>query len=750
MIPKGVPLRRSSGRHRGRRLLPVLLAAGLAAARPGAAQHDKPFLTLEALAVSEPLQVDGRLDEEVWSRAQVGSGFTQREKPEQPATEPTEVLVVYTPATLYIGLRCFDSHPEQIVAKEMERDGRLFRDDSVIVVLDTFHDHRNSYFMEVNPTGAILDALSTEEGRSLNSDWDGVWTAAAKITADGWTAEMAIPFSTLRFDPSLDTWGFNVRRLVARKAEQSYWVQVGRDASLLRMSRAGHLTGLKGLEAGLNLQLKPFAVGSRTEFNLTGLENDRSDLGLDLKWGITRGLALDLTYNTDFAEAEADDQQVNLTRFSLFFDEKREFFLENAGIFEFVPPSQIGGTPPLEIFFSRKIGIAESGVPVPMQWGARLTGRAGDWSIGLLDASTEPLDQPTSGVLGGVPEDNWGVVRVKRNVGERSAVGMIFTNRDSRDLGTNQVYGLDANLNPLPKLNVNTFFAVSRSSNPFVDSIGVVDAHSDEAGGASMVWNGQDWLWAMEAMEIGDSFDPQVGFLLRNGVRRYAPTLAFKPRPKVPNLRSLLLDAQAEIITDLDDRLETFVTRLDFFGFILQSEDQVQSFIDINRERLVEPFAIRPGIVIPPGEYDFNDYGVTYTTNPYRRAFVTGSVLTGQFYDGERFSNVITLGWRASRYFRAETRWTRDEVDLPAGSFTANVWRQRLSLSPTPRLSTNAFIQYNDTANLLSLNLRFNWIYKPGSDIFLVYNHNWIAPGLSDLGTRERQAILKFTYLLSL
>jgi hypothetical protein len=731
----------------------IVLAAGLFAAgllaRPAVAQHDMPFSTVEALVVSDPLQVDGRLDEEAWSRAQVASGFTQREKPEEPATEPTEFMVVYTPTMLYIGFRCFDSEPDQIVAKELERDGRLFRDDAVIVVIDTFHDHRNSYFLEVNPAGAILDALSSEEGRSLNSDWDGVWTAAARITPEGWTAEMAIPFSTLRFDPGTDTWGFNVRRLVARKAEQSYWVQVGRDASLVRMSRAGHLTGLNGLESGLNLQLKPFAVSSRTEFDVTGLDDGRSDLGLDLKWGITRGLALDLTYNTDFAEAEADDQQVNLTRFSLFLDEKREFFLENAGIFEFVPPSQIGGTP-LELFFSRRIGIADNGVPVPIRWGARVTGRVGDWSLGVLNASTDFLDQQSSGFVGGLPEDNWGVVRVKRNVGERSAVGMIFTNRDQEGVGTNQVYGLDANLNPLPKLNVNTFFASSRSSNPFVDDIGVVDDKSDEAGGATVVWTGQDWLWAMEAMEIGDSFDPQVGFLLRNGIRRYAPTVSYKPRPKLGNVRSLLLDAQAEIITDMDDRLETFSTRLDFFGFILDSEDQFQAFVDINRERLLEPFAIQAGIVIPPGEYDFNDYGINYTTNPYRRVVVTGSVLTGQFFDGERFSNVITVGLRPSRYFRAETRWTRDEVDLPAGSFIANVWRQRLSVSPTPRLAANAFIQYNDTADLISLNLRLNWIYKPGADIFLVYNHNWIAPGLTDRTSRERQAILKFTYLLSL
>jgi hypothetical protein len=712
------------------------------AARPGVAQHGKPSSSLEALAISEPMKIDGRLDEEVWSRAAVASGFTQREKPTEPATERTEFMVVYTPTTLYIGLRCFDSHPERIVAKEMEHDGRLFRDDSVIVMLDTFHDHRNAYFLEVNPNGAILDALSTDEGRDLNSDWNGVWTAAARITPEGWTAEMAIPFSTLRFDPGSDSWGFNVRRLIARKAEQSYWVQVGRDATLLRMSRAGHLTGLHGLEPGLNLRFKPFAVGSRSEFNTTGVTTDKSRLGLDVKWGIARGLALDLTYNTDFAEVESDDQQVNLTRFSLFLKEKREFFLENTGIFEFVPPSQIGGTPPLKLFFSRRVGIAANGFPVPIQWGARLTGRAGDWSIGLLDASTQALGPGTSGVAGGIEAANWGVVRVKHNIGERSSVGMIFTSSDRNGGDSNQVFGLDANLNPLPKLNINTFYSVSH------DSVSHEPGVSDHAGGGSLIWNGQDWVWALEAMEIGQDFDPQVGFLLRSGIRRYAPTLIYKPRPPIPGVRSLLLDVQAQAITDLNNTMQSFSSRFDLFGFVLNSEDQAQAFVDVNRERLEAPFAIRPKIVIPVGRYDFNDYGVTYATNPYRRVFLTGSLLEGQFYDGDRFSSAATLGLRLSRFFRAETTWTRDEVKLAEGSFTANVWRERLSLSFTPNVATNAFVQYNDTTQLVSLNLRFNWMYKPGANVFVVYNQNWIAPSVGNLTTRERQAILKFTYLL--
>jgi hypothetical protein len=405
-----------------------------------------------------------------------------------------------------------------------------------------------------------------------------------------------------------------------------------------------------------------------------------------------------------------------------------------------VPPTQLGGTPPLKLFFSRRIGIAPNGLPVPIHWGTRLTGRAGEWSIGLLDVETEPLGQSRSGIVDGIPGANWGIVRLKRNVGERSSVGMIFTNVDEDGGEGNQVYGLDADLNPLPKLNINTFYAASKDP-------GV----SDWAGGASAVYSGQDWLWSMETMQVGEQFNPEAGFLLRSGIRRYAPTLTYKPRPKIKGLRNLQFDLLAEIDTDLDDHLETFAGRFDLAGFVLDREDQASLFVDVNRERLDEFFVIRPGIGIPPGEYDFADFGLSYATSPTRQNFYSsGSVTNGQFYDGNRLSSVLTVGLRPSRHFRAETRWSRDDVDLPAGSFTANVWRERLSLSLTPTLSTNAFIQYNDSAELLSLNLRFNWIYRPGADLFLVFNENWTAPSLGNVRPRERQLILKFTYLLEI
>ena len=395
--------------------------------------HESPSTMprLEALPVSEAIEIDGRLDEPVWSEAEVATDFVQREPDVfEPATEKTEIRIVYTPRMLYIGVRAFDSRPEEIVAREMGRDAALMRDDSIVFLLDTFHDHRNAYFFETNPTGSRTDGYVTDEGQDFSIEWDGVWWAAAQIDSEGWTAEIGIPFSTLRFDPKVDSWGLNVRRLVRRRNETVFWSPIGLDAELFRISRAGHLGGLTGLQQGLNLNIKPFVTGSTGESEENGAEND-VDPGLDVKWGLTKGTSLDLTVNTDFAETEVDELQLNLTRFPLFFPEKREFFLENAGIFEFgTPPVRRG--PLFRLFFSRRIGISEEeGEEVPMDWGVRLSGKEGNWSLGFLDAQTGELVTDEESV----PKNNWAVARVKRNVGGRSTVGVMATRRhaDSED-----------------------------------------------------------------------------------------------------------------------------------------------------------------------------------------------------------------------------------------------------------------------------------------------------------------------------
>jgi len=715
-----------------------------AAAQPPGATPLPPRPSLAALAIDHPIKVDGLLDDEAWQQADVAGNFTQREpKPGQPATEPTEIRVVYTSTTLYVGIHALAADPGAIVGEEMQRDGALFRDDSVLVLLDTFNDNRNSYFFEVNPNGAFTDALVTDEGRDFNIQWDAVWRAVARRTDDGWSAEMEIPFATLRFDPAKDTWGLNVRRLIRHKNEEVFWAPVPLEANLFRVSLSGDLTNIRGPEPGLNLRVKPFAVGSASQLETPAGtdEEEEGDLGLDVKWGITRTMTLDLTYNTDFAEVEVDDQLINLTRFSLFLPEKRDFFLENAGIFEFgvSPP----GTPFLKPFFSRRIGISPFGTIVPIDWGARLTGRAGPWSLGLIDVQTDNFDLA---VFGEQPEDNWGVVRVKRNLGHRSNVGFIATNRDQEGVGTNRVLGLDTDFKPNQNTRLAAFYTLSETDKTLLPG----DRGDDWAAGAQALWQGPTQFYAFDFLQIGEEYRPESGFLLRSNIRRYVPRFYLTPRPAAPGrVRNYNFGVTGDIITDLDDETQTIQVGGDLFGVTLQSQDTFTLFGNYALDRVPSTFFIGD-VPVLPGEYQFNNAGISYATNNSRRLAVDGYVLSGSYYGGDRLSSSITLGVRASRYVRSDTTWSYDDIELPEGRFTSHIIRQRLGLSFSPTLFTNTYIQYNDAAELLNLNLRFNWLYRPGSDLFLVFNQNWHAPSLSDLSTADRQVIVKFTYLIEL
>jgi hypothetical protein len=549
--------------------------------------------------------------------------------------------------------------------------------------------------------------------------------------------EIGIPFSTLRFERGHPTWGLNVRRLIRRKNEEVYWSPIPLEANLFRVSMAGSLTGLEGVTPGLNLRLKPFAVGTDSELSNTVVApaEDGAEVGLDVKWGITRNVSLDLTYNTDFAETEVDAQRVNLTQFSLFFPEKRDFFLENAGIFEFGFPSPIG-PPLLKPFFSRRIGISPLGTPVPVEWGGRLTGRSGPWSFGLLDVQTDRVDLGQGTV---VPEDNWGVARVTRNVGRRSAVGMIFTNRDTEGGAESRVYGLDANFNPSRRLNLSGFLTQSDDSDR--------SGGEDWAAGARSAWQGPIWGWGFDALQIGDDYNPEAGFLLRRGVRRYTPRFSYEPRPAEGIVRNYHYSMLVDVFTDLHDHTESVLATADLFGVRFQTEDEVSLFAQHRYERLEAPFGIAPGVVIAPGSFDFTAAGVEFATNSSRPLALDGAVLAGGFFTGDILDSVLNLGWRASRHLRSDTTLVYTDVDLPEGAFDFAIVRQRLGVAFTPNLATNAFVQYNDFSERLSLNLRFNWIYRPGSDIFIVFNQNWSAPSFNDLSSEDRAVILKFTYL---
>jgi len=724
----------------------LLLAMLPAAAQPPAAGSAPsplpPRPRVTALAISTPVHVDGVLDEDVWQQAEPANHFTQREPATgAPATDDTVVKIAYTHSTLYIAIQAFTNGPENVVANEMQRDSQLYRDDSVIILLDTFHDHRNAFWFETNANGSRTDALVTDEGRDFNVQWDGVWDVAARRNHEGWAAEIAIPFASLRFDPKLDTWGFNIRRLIRYRGEEAYWASMPLEGNPFRISWAGELTGIHPPPPSLNLRLKPFGIAQSSTLNTpTGkINNDREDAGLDVKWGLSRNLALDLTYNTDFADTEVDDQQINLTRFSLFFPEKREFFLENYGIFEFGFNSP--GTPLLKPFFSRRLGISAAGTVVPIDWGARLTGREGPWSIGLLDVQTR---HSTIAPGFNEPEDNWGVVRIKRNIGDRSTVGLIATNRDANGGDTNRVFGLDTSLYATDQLSFSGFYTASDDPGPSRGQGG------SWAGGARAAWAGPIWNWSFDAVQVGEDYDPQSGFLLRSGIRRCYPNVAFEPRPQIAGVRNLHFGFSADLVTDLNNRIESRSLSADIAGIRFHSEDQLTLFVDSNFDRVPAAFRIGPGVTINAGEYSFNDAGISYSTNNSRWLSASGYIFKGDYYDGKRLSSFTDVIVRASRNLRFDTIWQRDDLDLPGGSFISNIIRERIGISLTPNLSTNAYVQYNDLGDLLSLNLRLNWTYRPGSDIYLIFNQNWQAPSLGDLAVRDRAVILKLTYLLQL
>ena len=729
-------------------------ATGIQEAAPGA---ERP--TMAATRVDQAPTVDGDLSDRAWQESEVGTDFMQHEPLDGvPATEQTELRVVFTDSTIYFGITALDANPDAIIAKEMERDSRIFQDDSILLLLDTFHDQRNAYAFETNLNGARADTLVTDEGRDLNLEWDGIWSVASRRTAFGWVAEIAIPISTLRFDPAAPAWGFNVQRYIAHKREMTHWSGLPREVSVLgqvgsqiqpvhRISMAGELTGLTGLAQSAQLQIKPFVIGDVSED--PRLEADPitdGDGGLDLKWGVTRSLALDLTYNTDFAEVEVDEQQTNLTRFSLYFPEKRDFFLENAGIFDFGPPHREFFRPPvLKAFFSRRVGL-DDGRQVPIDWGARLTGRLGGWNIGVLRVATAGIDRDD----GNLPANAFTVARLKRNLGRRSTIGAIVTEAAPDNEDANRVVGLDFNYKPTTKFGVGGFWTGSGlSEDPEDTGVGASADAGDAAYGVNIDYQGRALTMSMDAEEIEENYQPAAGFLLRKNVRHLNPRFQWLPRIERGLVRSWFTEVRYDYYETLDEgELESGRFEISPLGMRMTTEDRWRLAYVGEEENLVEPFEIASGIVIPAGRYEFDGLELAMFSNQSRLLGVRGLFGWGDFYDGTRTSVRLTFGVRASKHVQTESLWVYNDVELPQGAFDIGLFSQRVDFTFTPNLRLNTIVQYNDDTEDLGLNVRLHWIYKPGSDLFVVYNENWMEGDLRQRLSTHRQIAVKFTYLI--
>ncbi len=751
---------------RPKQITPALALAFVAAGPATGIQEAAPAAerpTLAATRVDQGPNVDGDLSDRAWQASEVGTDFMQHEPLDGvPATEQTEVRVVFTDSTIYFGITAFDANPDAIIAKEMERDSRIYQDDSILLLLDTFHDRRNAYAFETNLNGARTDTLVTDEGRDLNLEWDGIWSVAARRTAFGWAAEIAIPISTLRFDPAAPAWGFNVQRYIAHKREMTHWSGLPREVGVLgqvgsevqpvhRVSMAGELTGLTGLSQSAQLQIKPYLIGDVSEDPRLDLDPATDgDYGLDLKWGVTRSLALDLTYNTDFAEVEVDELQTNLTRFSLYFPEKRDFFLENAGIFDFGPPHRRFYEPPvLKAFFSRRVGL-DAGRQVPIDWGARLTGRMGGWDIGVLRVATAGLERDDDAL----PPNAFTVARLKRNVGERSSVGAMLTEAAPDGELANRVAGVDFVYKPTSKVILGGFWSSSGiSEEPSASSENEAEAGSSDAGesayGLNFDYQGRALTVFLDAQEIEEDYDPKAGFLLRRNVRHLNPQLQWLPRIERGFVRSWFTEVLVDYYETLDGgELETQRIEISPIGVRMTTEDRWRMGYVHETENLVEPFEVSPGVVIPPGRYEFATVEAASFTNQSRLFGLRGRISIGDFYNGTQNSGRVSFTLRLSKNLQTETRWVYNDVELPQGAFDVGLYSQLVNFTFTPNLRLNTIIQYNDHSGDLGTNIRLHWIYKPGSDLFVVYNENWMAEDLRYRQSTHRQIAVKFTYLI--
>ncbi|UCC72946.1 MAG: carbohydrate binding family 9 domain-containing protein [Gemmatimonadota bacterium] len=723
-------------------------------ATPAAAQSDRQdgsgrdVPTLRALRIEGGLELrlDGALDEPAWQDVDRISGFRQQEPLEgEPATEDTEVRVLYDGEYLYIGVRAFDSEPDRIVGRQLERDASLGvsrfgpsgSDDAVEIILDTFHDRRNAYYFATNPQGVLVDGLITDESHDADLNWDAVWDVRAEKTPEGWTAEFQIPLRSIRFpgQNGEQVWGFNVQRVVARKNEQSLWTAWSREnEGLTRVSRAGELTGLESLPGGLDLYVKPYVLGEAGRDYVEQPAGDvdlDGDIGLDAKLGLASGLVLDLTLNTDFAQVEADDEQIDLTRFRLFFPEKREFFLENAGIFQFGTEGFGHWAPDILLFFSRRIGLAE-GQTVPILGGARLTGRAGRQTIGLLNVVTGEEESL------GAPLTNFAVGRVKRDVGQRSYIGAIVTSRLEEGGVHNLTGGVDWNLWLSGPMVFEGFYARSSDSRP--------DTGDDYSWRATLDYTG-DWLgWRVEHLEIGPEMEPGIGFIRRDDVAKTSGSLRLTPRPPIDGLRKIDIRNELEYVASAATRKKQDRRWEISISPELDSGDELDFEVSYQFQRLDEPDTIFSGVGVPRGDYEDWYYRVELSTSRARPVSVELGGGGGDFWDGDRWHVGGELAFD-SPHIGFALGYEHNDVDVPGGAFTTDLVRGRVKLAANTRLFGNALVQYNSQTGAFSANLRINWIHRPGSDLFIVFNERRDIVG-STWNPESRAFIVKLTYLI--
>jgi uncharacterized protein DUF5916/cellulose/xylan binding protein with CBM9 domain len=726
------------------------------------AVHGRPAIT--AVRTSTRPQLDGLLDEASWQAAEPASGFTQSEPYEgRPATEKTEIKLLYDDDNLYVGVYCHDEPSANIVVNSLKKDFPNTNTDTFEVILDTFQDTRNGYLFITNAEGAKRDEQVTDEGRTRNADWDTVWDVRSHMNGDGWTAEMVIPFKSLSFDEtrSEQVWGVNFSRRIRRKNEIDMWAPIPRRYDLTRLSLAGSLQGLEEIHRGRNLRVKPFVVGEVDKFFTRDHVVSKSKQGVDLKYSVTPSLTLDLTANTDFSQVEVDEQQVNLTRFSLFFPEKREFFLENDGMFQFGDiPGERGPNRSKEtqLFFSRRIGLSDDGTPIPIWGGGRLSGKIGKYSLGFLEMQTKDhykfvTDKSGALVRQTVQGDNFGVLRVKRNILANSDIGGIFINRQaSQGHDYNRTAGADANIRIHEYYTVNAFVAKTMTD-------GLKD--KDLADKVTFLFRNNLWKVHTVWTDLQENFNPEVGFTQRTGTRFVRHRTDMYIRPKNSRIvREYNPHAMVNYFMDENNQL---VSKDNHFAFQLFFQDgaSLEIHYDPQFDRLDKPFEIRkkplsPAVTIPTGKYDFYFYSLELNSDPSKELVGTFALEKGTYYSGNRNTINLTGTFRPSYRFAVEPKYSLNRISLSgvlvngvagrSATFTSHLASSRISYYFSTRMYLSALLQYNSDREQLTSNIRFDLIHHPLSDLFVVYNE---ARDISGAAKTDKSFTVKYTHMFA-
>ena len=717
--------------------------------------------TVRAIKLKAPLKFDGRLDDEVYAQFRGFGGMVQvAPRYGVDSTEQTEIWVMFDGDNIYVAAKLYDTAPpEKWIANELRRDTNQMRqNDQFGVGFDTFYDRRSGYMFYANPLGGFADYSVVDEGQP-NSDWNPVWDVKTGRFDGGWTIEMQFPFKSLRYKSGADqVWGLQFRRAVRRKNEWAYWTPVPRNVAgpqaLNRVSMFGTVVGLDLPPAGRNIELKPYALGKMTTDRVTtpATLNDRDgSIGGDVKYGVTANLTADLTINTDFAQVEIDEQQVNLTRFNLFLPEKREFFLEGRGLFDFGRGGGGGGggdfggggggggsdTPSL--FYTRRIGLNRGRV-VPIDVGGRLTGKVGAFGVGLMNI------QAGDEAVSNSPATNFTVIRAKRDILRRSTIGAIFTNRNhlaSNLPGDNQAFGVDTAFGFYQNISISSYYARTQTTDVSGDNESYI-------GRAS--WEPDRYGLSAEHLKVGKAFNPEVGFLRRSDFTRSFASARFSPRPKnSKRVRKYTSQFSYEYYEngagDVESRQATGNVNVEF-----NNSDTFRAEANANYDLLLTPFSPAAGHPIPVGGYHYNDVSFRYNMGQQRRFSGNIGLQLGEYYNG----TIQSLTFSQARYailkqFSVEPRLTLTRIDLPNGEFTTRQIGARTDYGFSPRMFASALLQYSSSDHTFSSNVRFRWEYRPGSEFFMVWtdeqNTNPLEPQRGSIALRNRAFVIKMTRL---